>query len=114
MTPPAPSPPTPPSPRATRPTCWARSTWSSTSRPTSSSRARLTGSVAANGAIDAAGQDIMAITVYRTTTGHVGQSDGQNPATDQVLANGSTCRVLLDLHLSGQYDFQNRVGTIGQ
>jgi hypothetical protein len=77
-------------------------------------QAPFTGYADASGAIDASGQDIMAITVYRTTTGTVGQSDGQNPATDQVLANGSTCRVTLDLHLTGQYDFQNRLGTIGQ
>lgn len=74
----------------------------------------FTGTVSSTGAVDATGQQYLAVTVYRTTTGTVGQSNGQNPATDQVLANGSTCRSLLTLHVTGQYDFSSRVLTIGQ
>jgi hypothetical protein len=74
----------------------------------------FTGTIVSSGAVDATSNQFLAITVYRTTTGTVGQSNGQNPATDQVLANGSTCRVTLALHVTGQYDFQTRVLTFGQ
>lgn len=74
----------------------------------------FTGTVSPNGAVDVTGNQILAITVYRTTTGTVGQSNGQNPATDQILANGKDCRVTLTLHLTGSIDFATNAATIGQ
>lgn len=52
--------------------------------------------------------------MFRTWTGTVGLSDGQNPATDQVYANSTTCRSLLTLHLTGQFDIASRMLTAGQ